>query len=89
MPKSKTRGSLKKHRKRVQHRNNTLKGLKRKMQAEYKEMFEKTMETLKAQYQAENGETMSVDAEIISDEIVSGDINQINVVDSEVVKDEN
>ncbi len=89
MPKSKTRGSLKEHRKRVQHRNNTLKGLKRKMQAEYKEMFEKTMETLKAQYQAENGETMSVDAEIISDEIVSGDINQINVVDSEVVKDEN
>lgn len=89
MPKSKTRGSLKEHRKRVQHRNNTLKGLKRKMQAEYKEMFEKTMETLKAQYQVENGETMSVDAEIISDEIVSGDINQINVVDSEVVKDEN
>ena len=80
MPKSKTRGSLKEHRKRVQHRNNTLKGLKRKMQAEYKEMFEKTMETLKAQYQAENGETMSVDAEIISDEI--------NVTDAEVVTPE-
>lgn len=80
MPKSKTRGSLKEHRKRVQHRNNTLKGLKRKMQAEYKEMFEKTMETLKAQYQAENGETMSVDAEIISEDI--------NVTDNEVVTPE-
>jgi hypothetical protein len=48
-------------------------------------MFEKTMETLKAQYQAENGEMMDVNAEIISDEIVSGDLNQIDVTDVEVV----
>jgi hypothetical protein len=88
MPKSKTRGSLKEHKKRVTHRNNTVRGLKRKAQAEYQEMFEKTMETLKAQYQAENGEMMDVNAEIISDEIVSGDINQINVTDSEVVTPE-
>ena len=88
MPKSKTRGSLKEHKKRVETRNNTLRGLKRKAQVEYQEMFEKTMETLKAQYQAENGETMDINAEIISDEIVSGDINQINVTDFEVVTPE-
>ena len=85
MPKSKTRGSLKEHRKRVQHRNQTLTGLRKKAQAEYKEMFEKTMESLKAQYQSENGEIMDVNAEIISDEIVSGDIN---VKDAEVVTPE-
>jgi flagellar motility protein MotE (MotC chaperone) len=89
MPKSKTRGSLKEHRKRVQHRNQTLNGLRKKAQAEYKEMFEKTMESLKAQYQAENGEMMDVNAEIISDEIVSGDINQIDVNDAEIVTPQN
>jgi hypothetical protein len=85
MPKSKLRGGAKAHNKRVTHRNNTIRGLKRKAQAEYQEMFEKTMETLKAQYQAENGEMMDVNAEIISDEIVSGDLNQIDVTDVEVV----
>lgn len=88
MPKSKLRGGAKAHNKRVATRNNTIRGLKKKAQAEYKEMFEKTMETLKAQYQAENGETMDVNAEIISDEIVSGDLNQINVTDAEVVTPE-
>jgi hypothetical protein len=88
MPKSKTRGSLKEHKKRVEHRNNTIRGLKRKAQAEYQEMFEKTMESLKAQYQAENGEMTDINAEIISDEIVSGDLNQINVTDAEVVTPE-
>ena len=52
MPKSKLRGGAKAHNKRVATRNNTLRGLKKKAQAEYQEMFEKTMETLKAQYQA-------------------------------------
>lgn len=89
MPKSKTRGSLKEHRKRVETRNNTIRGLKRKAQEEYQQMFNETMEKLKAQYQSENGEMMDINAEIISDEIIDGDINQINVVDSEVVNDEN
>jgi len=88
MPKSKLRGGAKAHKTKVTHRNNTIRGLKKKAQAEYQEMFEKTMETLKAQYQAENGETMDVNAEIISDEIVSGDLNQINVTDDEVVTPE-
>jgi len=88
MPKSKLRGGAKAHKTRVTHRNNTIRGLKKKSQAEYQEMFEKTMETLKAQYQDENGETMDVNAEIISDEIVSGDLNQINVTDVEVVTSE-
>ena len=80
MPKSKTRGSLKEHRKRVTHRNNTIKGLKRKAQEEYQKMFNETMEKLKAQYQNENGETVNIDTEIISDEI--------NVTDAEVVTPE-
>ncbi len=85
MPKSKLRGGAKAHNKRVATRNNTLRGLNKKAQAEYQEMFEKTMETLKAQYQAENGEMMDVNAEIISDEIVGNGLNQINVTDAEVV----
>lgn len=82
MPKSKTRGSLKEHRKRVQHRNNVQKGLKRKMQAEYQEMFEKTMETLKAQYMSENGETVDLNAEVL------GDATEINVNEVEVLTPE-
>ena len=82
MPKSKTRGSLKEHRQRVQHRNNTQKGLRRKMQEEYQAMFEKTMETLKAQYQNENGETVELSTEVI------GDVSEINVNDVEVVTPE-
>jgi hypothetical protein len=82
MPKSKTRGSLKEHKKRVEHRNNTIRGLKRKAQAEYQEMFEKTMETLKAQYQAENGETTDLNTEVV------GDVTDINVTDAEVITPE-
>jgi hypothetical protein len=82
MPKSKTRGSLKEHRKRVKHRNNTIRGLKRKAQAEYQEMFEKTMESLKAQYQDENGETTDLNTEVV------GDVTDINVTDAEVITPE-
>jgi hypothetical protein len=82
MPKSKTRGSLKEHKKRVETRNNTLRGLKRKAEAEYKEMFEKTMETLKAQYQNKNGETTEINAEIIAD------VTELNVTEAEVVNPE-
>ena len=88
MPKSKTRGSLKEHRNKVVHRNNTIRGLRKKAQAEYQEMFEKQMEALKAQYQSENGEMMDINAEIISDEIIKGDIYQQDVNDAEVLTPE-
>ena len=79
MPKSKLRGGAKAHKARVTTRNNTIRGLKKKAQAEYQEMFEKTMETLKAQYQDENGETTELNAEVVGD---------INVTDVEVVTPE-
>ena len=79
MPKSKLRGGAKAHNKRVTTRNNTLRGLRKKAQAEYQEMFEKQMEALKVQYQNENGETTELNAEVL------GDVNEINVTDSEVV----
>ena len=82
MPKSKLRGGAKAHNTRVTHRNNTIRGLKKKAQAEYQEMFEKTMETLKAQYQDENGETTELNAEVV------GEVSDINVTDVEVVTPE-
>jgi hypothetical protein len=82
MPKSKLRGGAKAHNTRVTHRNNTIRGLKKKAQAEYQEMFEKTMETLKAQYQDENGEINELTAEVV------GDVTDINVTDVEVVTPE-
>jgi hypothetical protein len=45
-------------------------------------MFEKQMETMKAQYQNENGETMDINAEVVSD------VNDINIVEAEVVTPE-
>jgi hypothetical protein len=45
-------------------------------------MFEKQMETMKAQYQTENGETMDINAEVI------GDVNDINIVEAELVTPE-
>jgi hypothetical protein len=82
MPKSKLRGGAKAHKTRVVTRNNALKGLRKKAQAEYTEMFEKQMETLKAQYQNENGETMDLNTEVI------GETNEINVTEAEVVTPE-
>jgi len=79
MPKSKLRGGAKAHKARVATRNNTLRGLRKKAQAEYQEMFEKQMEALKVQYQNENGETTELNTEVL------GDVNDINVTDSEVV----
>jgi hypothetical protein len=84
MPKSKLRGGAKAHKARVTTRNNALRGLRKKAQAEYTEMFEKQMEELKAQYQNENGETTELNAEVLSDVIV-GETNEINVTDAEVV----
>ena len=60
MPKSKLRGGAKAHKARVTTRNNALKGLRKKAQAEYQEMFEKQMEEMKAQYQNENGEMVDL-----------------------------
>jgi len=82
MPKSKLRGGAKAHRTRVTHRNNTLRGLRKKAQAEYQEMFEKQMELLKAQYQSEDGNTVELNAELV------GDTTEINVTDAEVVTPE-
>jgi hypothetical protein len=82
MPKSKLRGGAKAHKARVATRNNSLRGLRKKAQAEYQEMFEKQMEELKAQYQNENGETTELNAEVV------GDVNEINVTDAEVVTTE-
>jgi hypothetical protein len=82
MPKSKLRGGAKAHKTRVTTRNNSLRGLRKKAQAEYTEMFEKQMETMKAQYQTENGETMDINAEVI------GDVNDINIVEAEIVTPE-
>jgi hypothetical protein len=87
MPKSKLRGGAKAHKTRVTTRNNSLRGLRKKAQAEYQEMFEKQMEELKAQYQNENGEIVNVDTEVLSDVIV-GETNEINVTDVEVVTPE-
>jgi len=87
MPKSKLRGGAKAHKTRVTTRNNSLRGLRKKAQAEYQEMFEKQMEELKAQYQNENGELVNVNTEVLSDVIV-GDVNEINITDVEVVTTE-
>ena len=87
MPKSKLRGGAKAHKTRVTTRNNSLRGLRKKAQAEYQEMFEKQMEELKAQYQNENGELVNVNTEVLSDVIVGG-ANDINVTDVEVVTPE-
>jgi hypothetical protein len=82
MPKSKLRGGAKAHKARVTTRNNALRGLRKKAQAEYTEMFEKQMEELKAQYQNENGETTELNAEVV------GDVTDINVTDAKVVTPE-
>lgn len=82
MPKSKLRGGAKAHKTRVTHRNNTLKGLRKKAQKEFDEMFQKQMEELKAQYKNENGETMDLNTEIL------GESKDINVNDAEVVTPE-
>ncbi len=82
MPKSKLRGGAKAHKTRVTHRNNTLKGLRKKAQKEFNEMFEKQMEELKVQYKNENGETMDLNTEVL------GESKDINVNDAEVVTPE-
>jgi hypothetical protein len=85
MPKSKLRGGAKAHKTRVTTRNNALRGLRKKAQAEYTEMFEKQMEELKAKYENENGETTELNAEVNLFDEVGGETTDINVTDVEVV----
>jgi molybdopterin converting factor small subunit len=88
MPKSKLRGGAKAHKLRVATRNNTLRGLRKKAQAEYQEMFEKQMEEMKAQYQNENGEMVDLNTEVVSGDVIVGETNEIKVNDAEVVTPE-
>ena len=88
MPKSKLRGGAKAHKTRVTHRNNTFRGLRKKAQAEYQEMFEKQMEEMKAQYQNENGEMVDLNTEVINSDVIIGETTDINVTDAEVVTPE-
>lgn len=75
MPKSKTRGSLKEHRKRVIHRNNTIKGEKRKMEAFYNNMMNDAYEKFLAENPSINSGTTQT--EIV--DVESTNINDINV----------
>ena len=88
MPKSKLRGGAKAHKLRVATRNNALRGLRKKAQAEYQEMFEKQMEELKAQYQNETGEMMDLNAEIVNNDVIVGETDEIKVNGDEVVTPE-
>jgi molybdopterin converting factor small subunit len=88
MPKSKLRGGAKAHNNRVATRNNTIRGLRKKAQKEFDEMFEKQMEEMKAQYQNENGEMVDLNTEIVSGDVIVGETNDINVTEAEVVTPE-
>jgi len=88
MPKSKLRGGAKAHKLRVTTRNNALKGLRKKAQTEYQEMFEKQMEEMKAQYQNENGEMVDLNTEVVNSDVIVGETTDINVTEAEVVTPE-
>jgi hypothetical protein len=75
MPKSKTRGSLKEHKKRVTDRNTTLRGNKRKMESLYKKMMTDAYE----KFLTENPQISSGNTETEDVEIESTNINDINV----------
>jgi hypothetical protein len=62
MPTSKTRGSRKEHRKRVIHRNNTIKGERRKMEQRYQEMMKEAYEKFLVENEGKfSGETENVE----------------------------
>ena len=64
MPKSKSRGGAKAHRKRVQRRNNQIKGVQRKFQEEYQRAMMEQLEQMRKQL---SGETENTE-EVISEE---------------------
>jgi len=55
MPKTKKRGGAKAHRKRVQARNNMVKGVQNQMQRMWEQQMNAYMEELKAKSQEESG----------------------------------
>jgi len=63
MPKSKNRGGAKAHRKRVQSRNNRIRGVQRKMQEQYTAEMTKQLEEYRK----------SLSAETENNEVVSGE----------------
>jgi hypothetical protein len=63
MPKSKNRGGAKAHRKRVQSRNNRIKGIQRKLQEQYTAEMTKQLEEYRK----------SLSAETENNEVVSGE----------------
>jgi len=75
MPKSKTRGSLKEHRKKVTDRNSTLKGNKRKMETYYNKMMSDAYE----KFVSENSSIISGTTNSETVDIESTDINDIKV----------
>lgn len=62
MPKSKTRGSLKEHRKRVTHRNNTLKGQSRAFQ----KILNDQMEELRKKYEEAQTQSGITENEVVA-----------------------
>jgi len=63
MPKSRLRGGAKAHRKRVQERNNRLRGLQRRAQEEYQAAMMAQIEALRAQMSGETENTEEVTSE--------------------------
>jgi len=63
MPKSRLRGGAKAHRKRVQQRNNHLRGMQRKAQEEYQAAMMKQIEAIRAQMSGETENNEEVTSE--------------------------
>lgn len=57
MSKSRLRGGAKAHRRRVQERNNTLRGQRKRFQQEYQDLMMKQIEAIKAQMSADTENT--------------------------------
>jgi len=68
MPKSKLRGGAKAHRKRVQARNQKLRGMQNQMQRLWQEEMEKQMEAFRAQQESENVELDMTAPELPTDD---------------------
>ena len=60
MAKSKNRGGAKAHRKRVQRRNNQIKGIQRKFQEEYQKAMMEQLELMRKQLSGETENTEEV-----------------------------
>lgn len=67
MPKSKLRGGAKAHRKRVQERNNRLRGMQRRFREEYEAEMMKQLEALKAQMSGDT-ETETTEQEVSTEQ---------------------